>query len=75
MAAPYKYARNYDAIPRPKSGIQCFYQMLIAGGILVTEHNNELTIQAPHNNVSPVLQKEIDKRKAALIQHLRSLPK
>lgn len=76
MATKPAYRRpNYDPEPRNKSGIQYFYMSLVGWGIVVTERNGELSIAAPQGNVSPALRKSIEARKAALVQHIRSLPK
>lgn len=66
--------RNFDAIPKNKSGIQYFYQGLVGWGILVTVGpDGNLIIQSPTGNVSPRLREAIEKRKVALVKHIRNL--
>ena len=74
MKTGYKpYTRNYDRMPKSKRGVECFYAMLVAGGIFLTLDNGQLVIHAPGDNVSPVLRSEIAKREQALIAHVRGL--
>lgn len=66
--------RNYDRLPRNKSGIQYFYMSLVGWGILVTvAPDGNLIIRAPTGNVSPRLREAIEKRKAALVKHIKNL--
>jgi hypothetical protein len=72
---PRRYIPDYTKAAPPRNGIDMFYAMLVQGGILLTiGEGDTLVIHAPLNNVSPVLQAAVEKRKAALVEHLRSLP-
>lgn len=65
MKAKTKYTNNTES----------YYMTLLSAGILLTlGEGDTLVIHAPLNNVSPVLREAVDKRKAALVAHLRSLP-
>ncbi len=70
-----RYIPDYTKAQPPRNGIDCFYAMLVQGGIILRLEANELVIDAPLNNVSPVLRAAVEKRKQRLIAHLRSLPK
>ena len=66
---------DYTKAAPPARGIEYFYAMLVQGGILLTlGEGDTLVIHAPLNNVSPVLQAAVEKRKEKLVAHLRSLP-
>lgn len=67
--------RNYDPAPRNLSGIQYFYMSLVGWGIIVTEQGGHIVISGPLGNVSPVLEQRIRDREAALLAHLKTLPK
>lgn len=62
---------NFDPIIKNKQGVECFYQSLIAFGILLRLVDNEIVIESPHQNLSPVLRQEVEKRKYLLIRLLR----
>ena len=64
MKAKTKYVNNAES----------YYMTLLSAGILLRLDGDNLIIDAPLNNVSPVLQAAVEKRKAALVEHLRSLP-
>ncbi len=67
---------DYTKAAPPARGIDMFYAMLVQGGIFLTlGEGDALVIHAPLNNVSPVLQAAVEKRKAALVAHLKGLPK
>lgn len=69
-----RYMPDYTKAAPPRRGIDMFYAMLVQGGIILRLEGDNLVIDAPLGNVSPVLRAAVDKRKAALIQHIRSLP-
>jgi hypothetical protein len=71
---PRRYIPDYTKAAPPRNGVDMFYAMLVQGGILLRIEDNELVIDAPLNNVSPVLRQAVEKRKAALIAHIRRLP-
>ena len=72
---PRRYIPDYTKAQPVRNGIDMFYAMLVQGGIILTIGDGDnLVIHAPMNNVSPVMQQAIDKRKKRLIEHLRSLP-
>lgn len=60
--------------PKYVNNAESYYMTLISAGILLRLDGDNLIIDAPNNNVSPVLQAAVEKRKAALVAHLRSLP-
>lgn len=66
---------DYTKAAPPARGIDMFYAMLVQGGIILRLDGDNLIIDAPLNNVSPVLQAAVEKRKAALVEHLKGLPK
>ena len=70
-----RYIPDYTKAQPPKNGIEFFYAMLVQGGILLRLDGDELVIEAPLNNVSPILRDAVEKRRDRLIAHLRSLPK
>lgn len=65
---------NYDKMPVNRSGIQYFYQSLLAWGISLSVANGRIVIHAPGGNVSPALEKSIRERETKLLAHLRRLP-
>jgi len=69
-----RYIPDYTKAQPVRNGIDMFYAMLVQGGIILRLEANELVIDAPLGNVSPVMQQAIDKRRDRLIAHLRSLP-
>ena len=70
------FTRDYTKAAPPRRGIDMFYAMLVQGGILLTiGEGDTLVIHAPLGNVSPVLREAVDKRMAALVAHLKGLPK
>lgn len=70
------YRPDYTKAAPPARGIEYFYAMLVQGGIFLTiGEGDTLVIHAPLDNVSPVLQAAVEKRKAALVAHLKGLPK
>lgn len=69
------FTRDYTKAAPPARGIEYFYAMLVQGGILLRLDGDNLIIDAPNNNLSPVLREAVEKRKAALIQHLKGLPR
>jgi hypothetical protein len=71
---PRRYIPDYTKAAPPRNGVDMFYAMLVQGGILLRIEDNELVIDAPLNNVSPVLREAVEKRKEKLMAHLRSLP-
>ena len=70
-----RYIPDYTKAAPPARGIDMFYAMLVQGGIILRLDGDNLIIDAPLNNVSPVLQAAVEKRKAALVEHLKGLPK
>lgn len=70
-----RFTRDYTPEPKPRNGIEFFYASLVAWGIIVKLDGDNLVIETPNNNVSPRLQEHIDKRKVALVEHLKGLPK
>lgn len=68
------FTRDYTKAAPPKHGIEYFYAMLVQGGILLRLDGDDLIIDAPNNNVSPVLREQVEKRKEKLVAHIRSLP-
>jgi hypothetical protein len=69
-----RYTPDYTKAAPPKRGIDMFYAMLVQGGIILRLDGDTLIIDAPLNNVSPVLREAVEKRKAVLVAHIRSLP-
>ena len=61
--------------PKYVNNAESYYMTLLSAGILLRLDGDNLIIDAPLNNVSPVLQAAVEKRKAALIQHLKGLPR
>jgi len=71
-----RYIPDYTKAAPVRRGIDMFYAMLVQGGIFLTiGEGDTLVIHAPLNNVSPVLREAVEKRKAALLAHLKGLPK
>jgi len=69
-----RYIPDYTKAAPVRRGIDMFYAMLVQGGIILRLEGENLVIDAPLNNVSPVLREAVEKRKAALVAHIRSLP-
>ncbi len=74
-AKPKRTTRRYIPTPKPRGNISAYYAMLLQGGIILRIENDELVIDALENKISPILKNAVEKRKAALLAHLRSLPK
>jgi hypothetical protein len=70
-----RYIPDYTKAAPPARGIEYFYAMLVQGGILLRLDGNNIVIDAPNNNVSPVLREAVEKRNAALVAHLKGLPR
>ena len=70
-----RYIPDYTKAAPPARGIEYFYAMLVQGGILLRLDGDNLIIDAPLDNVSPVLRQAVEKRKAALVEHLKGLPR
>ena len=70
-----RYIPDYTKAAPPARGIDMFYAMLVQGGIILRLDGDNLIIDAPLNNVSPVLQAAVEKRKAELVAHLKGLPR
>ena len=64
MKAKTKYVNNAES----------YYMTLLSAGILLRLDGDNLIIDAPLDNVSPVLREQVEKRKDKLVAHLRSLP-
>ena len=61
--------------PKYVNSAESYYMTLLSAGGCRRLDGDNLIIDAPLNNVSPVLQAAVEKRKAALVEHLKGLPK
>lgn len=61
--------------PEPLDRIAVQYAGYVSRGILLQVRNGEIEIQTPEGTVTEMLRSEVDKNKAALIEHLKGLAK
>ena len=61
--------------PEPLDRIAVQYAGYVSRGILLQVRNGEIEISTPEGTVTEMLRSEVDKNKAALIEHLKGLAK
>ena len=61
--------------PEPLDRIAVQYAGYVSRGIVLQVRNGEIEISTPEGTVTEMLRSEVDKNKAALIQHIESLAK
>lgn len=60
--------------PEPLDRIAAQYAGYVARGIVLRVRNGEIEIQTPEGTVNEMLRRQVDRDKAALIEHMRRLP-